>query len=92
MPLVYHALESENPVVLEKALRVVPGLCETLDYTVRARHCPRAWVACLINSSDTDDQTNRVSPDPDRLQQDHTTLSQGQVSQTLLLRIRSRTR
>ncbi|GAA5830761.1 hypothetical protein JCM3766R1_003416 [Sporobolomyces carnicolor] len=33
MPLVYHALESENPVVLEKALRVVPGLCETLDYT-----------------------------------------------------------
>lgn len=34
MPLVYHALESENPVVLEKALKVVPGLCETLDYTV----------------------------------------------------------
>lgn len=34
MPLVYHALESDNPVVLEKALKVVPGLCESLDYTV----------------------------------------------------------
>ncbi|GAA6030581.1 hypothetical protein JCM8097_006219 [Rhodosporidiobolus ruineniae] len=33
MPLIYFALEAENPVVLEKALRVVPGLCETLDYT-----------------------------------------------------------
>lgn len=33
MPLVYNALESENPTVLEKALRVVPGLSETLDYT-----------------------------------------------------------
>ncbi|KAK4691882.1 SCY1-like protein 2, partial [Phenoliferia sp. Uapishka_3] len=33
MPLVYHALDSDNPVVLEKALRVVPGLSETLDYT-----------------------------------------------------------
>ncbi|GAA6009457.1 hypothetical protein JCM10207_003789 [Rhodosporidiobolus poonsookiae] len=33
MPLIYYALESDNPVVLEKALRVVPGLCETLDYT-----------------------------------------------------------
>jgi SCY1-like protein 2 len=35
MPLIYAALESDNPVVLEKALRVVPGLSETLDYTVR---------------------------------------------------------
>ncbi|POY75418.1 hypothetical protein BMF94_1488 [Rhodotorula taiwanensis] len=33
MPLVYYSLESDNPVVLEKALRVVPKLCETLDYT-----------------------------------------------------------
>ncbi|GAA5852092.1 hypothetical protein JCM8547_000155 [Rhodosporidiobolus lusitaniae] len=34
MPLIYHALESDNPLVLEKALRVVPGLCESaLDYT-----------------------------------------------------------
>lgn len=35
MPLVYNALDGENPAVLEKALRVVPGLSETLDYTVR---------------------------------------------------------
>lgn len=33
MPLVYQALESETPTVLEKALRVVPGLSESLDYT-----------------------------------------------------------
>jgi SCY1-like protein 2 len=33
MPLVYHALESDHPLVLEKALRVVPSLCESLDYT-----------------------------------------------------------
>ncbi|SCV70030.1 BQ2448_1424 [Microbotryum intermedium] len=35
MPLVYYSLESDNPVVLEKALKAVPSLCETLDYTVR---------------------------------------------------------
>ncbi|GAA5900963.1 hypothetical protein JCM8208_007576 [Rhodotorula glutinis] len=33
MPLIYFALESDNPVVLEKALRAVPSLCESLDYT-----------------------------------------------------------
>ncbi|KDE06107.1 SCY1 protein kinase [Microbotryum lychnidis-dioicae p1A1 Lamole] len=33
MPLVYYSLESDNPVVLEKALKEVPSLCETLDYT-----------------------------------------------------------
>ncbi|SCZ90255.1 BZ3500_MvSof-1268-A1-R1_Chr9g10767 [Microbotryum saponariae] len=33
MPLVYYSLESDNPVVLEKALKAVPSLCETLDYT-----------------------------------------------------------
>ncbi|KAJ8291684.1 Protein kinase domain-containing protein ppk32 [Rhodotorula toruloides] len=33
MPLVYFALESDNPVVLEKALRTIPKLCESLDYT-----------------------------------------------------------
>ncbi|KAI5480849.1 protein serine/threonine kinase [Pseudohyphozyma bogoriensis] len=33
MPLIYAALESDNPVVLEKALKVVPRLSETLDYT-----------------------------------------------------------
>ncbi|GAA5824590.1 hypothetical protein JCM3770_000555 [Rhodotorula araucariae] len=36
MPLIYFALESDNPVVLEKALRAIPSLCESLDYTVRA--------------------------------------------------------
>ncbi|GJN94446.1 hypothetical protein Rhopal_007526-T1 [Rhodotorula paludigena] len=33
MPLIYYALESDNPIVLEKALRAIPGLCESLDYT-----------------------------------------------------------
>ncbi|GAA5985753.1 hypothetical protein JCM10908_007097 [Rhodotorula pacifica] len=33
MPLIYYSLESDNPVVLEKALRIVPKLCESLDYT-----------------------------------------------------------
>ncbi|ORY66808.1 hypothetical protein BCR35DRAFT_308461 [Leucosporidium creatinivorum] len=33
MPLIYFALESDNPIVLERALKVVPGLSETLDYT-----------------------------------------------------------
>lgn len=34
MPLVYGALDSDNAVILEKALKVVPGLAENLDYTV----------------------------------------------------------
>ncbi|KAK4048951.1 Protein kinase domain-containing protein ppk32 [Microbotryomycetes sp. JL201] len=33
MPLLYMSLESDNPVVLEKALKIVPQLSETLDYT-----------------------------------------------------------
>ena len=28
----YHALESEHAIVQERALNVVPGLCETIDY------------------------------------------------------------
>ncbi|KAF9471177.1 kinase-like protein [Pholiota conissans] len=32
LPLVYHALESEHAIVQERALMVVPGLCETIDY------------------------------------------------------------
>ncbi|KAM0752408.1 kinase-like protein [Meredithblackwellia eburnea MCA 4105] len=42
MPLVYGALESDNPVVLERALKTVPSLCETLDYTVSSpiSRCP----------------------------------------------------
>ncbi|ESK96810.1 other scy1 protein kinase [Moniliophthora roreri MCA 2997] len=32
LPLVYNALESEHAVVQEKALKMVPNLCETIDY------------------------------------------------------------
>lgn len=32
LPLVYNALESEHGVVQERALKVVPDLCETIDY------------------------------------------------------------
>ncbi|KAF8636534.1 hypothetical protein AX17_003346 [Amanita inopinata Kibby_2008] len=32
LPLVYNALESEHAVVQERALKVVPDLCETIDY------------------------------------------------------------
>ena len=33
MPMVYAALDSELPLVLERALKLIPGLCATLDYT-----------------------------------------------------------
>ncbi|EJD53253.1 kinase-like protein [Auricularia subglabra TFB-10046 SS5] len=32
LPLVYHALESDHAVVVERALGCVPGLCDTIDY------------------------------------------------------------
>ncbi|KAH7910173.1 kinase-like domain-containing protein [Hygrophoropsis aurantiaca] len=32
LPLVYNALESEHSMVQERALKVVPDLCETIDY------------------------------------------------------------
>ncbi|KAG9015727.1 hypothetical protein FRB95_009223 [Tulasnella sp. JGI-2019a] len=32
LPLVYNALDSEHATVQERALVVVPGLCETIDY------------------------------------------------------------
>ncbi|KAF8228958.1 kinase-like protein [Tricholoma matsutake] len=32
LPLVYNALESDHAVVQERALKVVPDLCETIDY------------------------------------------------------------
>lgn len=32
LPLVYNALESEHAVVQERALNIIPGLCETIDY------------------------------------------------------------
>jgi hypothetical protein len=31
MPLIYVALESDMPSLQEKALKVIPGLCETLE-------------------------------------------------------------
>ncbi|KAL5533231.1 PPK32 [Sanghuangporus sanghuang] len=32
LPLVYNALESDHTIVQERALKVVPNLCETIDY------------------------------------------------------------
>ncbi|PIL23844.1 hypothetical protein GSI_13595 [Ganoderma sinense ZZ0214-1] len=32
LPLVYNALDSEHAIVQERALKVVPNLCETIDY------------------------------------------------------------
>ncbi|CCA68430.1 related to bovine rhodopsin kinase and to YGR052w [Serendipita indica DSM 11827] len=32
LPLVYNALESEHTTVVERALAIVPDLCETIDY------------------------------------------------------------
>ncbi|PFH49107.1 hypothetical protein AMATHDRAFT_76388 [Amanita thiersii Skay4041] len=32
LPLVYNALESEHTAVQERALKIVPDLCETIDY------------------------------------------------------------
>lgn len=33
MPLIYFALESDLPSLQEKSLKVIPGLCESLEYT-----------------------------------------------------------
>ncbi|KAF9532378.1 other/SCY1 protein kinase [Crepidotus variabilis] len=32
LPLVYNALESEHAIVQERALKTVPGLCDTIDF------------------------------------------------------------
>ncbi|KAJ3537392.1 hypothetical protein NMY22_g5608 [Coprinellus aureogranulatus] len=32
LPLVYNALESEHPIVQERALSTIPDLCDTVDY------------------------------------------------------------
>ncbi|KAK0502855.1 kinase-like domain-containing protein [Armillaria luteobubalina] len=32
LPLVYNALESEHAIVQERALKIIPNLCETIDY------------------------------------------------------------
>lgn len=45
MPLVYAALEAPTPVVQEKALRIIPSLSESLDYTtVKNSLFPRVQV------------------------------------------------
>ncbi|KAF8275226.1 kinase-like domain-containing protein [Lactarius quietus] len=45
LPLVYNALESEHAAVQERALGIVPGLCESIDYAeVRAVLFPRVAV------------------------------------------------
>lgn len=36
MPLIYFALESDVAALQEKALRVIPKLCETLDVSAHA--------------------------------------------------------
>ncbi|CAG8554764.1 2089_t:CDS:10 [Paraglomus occultum] len=33
MPLVYHALETKSPQIQEKVLKIIPTICESLDYT-----------------------------------------------------------
>lgn len=45
MPLVYAALEAPANVVQEKALRIIPSLAESLDYTaVKSSLFPRVQV------------------------------------------------
>ncbi|KAF9257777.1 kinase-like protein [Marasmius fiardii PR-910] len=47
LPLVYHALESDHGVVQEKALKMVPDLCETVDYAeVQGVLFPRVARVC----------------------------------------------
>lgn len=49
MPLVYAALEAPTPVVQEKALRIIPSLAESLDYTtVKSSLFPRVQVCCIL--------------------------------------------
>ncbi|PPQ66892.1 hypothetical protein CVT26_009832 [Gymnopilus dilepis] len=50
LPLVYNALESEHAVVQERALKAVPGLCDTIDYAeVQGVLFPRVAV-CPMSS------------------------------------------
>jgi len=83
MPLIYFALESDNPVVLEKALRAVPSLCESLDYTVRlvlslVGTCRRPQLTPML-STRADRQTDPVPQDHDRFLAHDRPLCQGQV-------------
>jgi SCY1-like protein 2 len=50
MPLIYAALETPVPAVQEKALRIVPVLAESLDYTtVKNSLFPRVQVSPPLN-------------------------------------------
>lgn len=52
LPLVYNALESEHAVVQERALGVVPELCESIDYAeVQGVLFPRVAVSPLAHST-----------------------------------------
>ncbi|KAK7043796.1 Protein kinase domain-containing protein ppk32 [Paramarasmius palmivorus] len=52
LPLVYNALESEHAMVQEKALKIVPDLCETIDYAeVQGVLFPRVAVAGVHEDS-----------------------------------------
>ncbi|KAI6036862.1 hypothetical protein BKA83DRAFT_4168357 [Pisolithus microcarpus] len=49
LPLVYNALESEHAIVQERALGVVPNLCETIDYAeVSGVLFPRVAVSLAV--------------------------------------------
>jgi hypothetical protein len=48
MPLIYAAIETQVPMVQEKALRIIPVLAESLDYTtVKNSLFPRVQVCRL---------------------------------------------
>lgn len=52
LPLVYNALESEHAIVQERALKIVPDLCETIDYAeVQSVLFPRVAVCPSSSSS-----------------------------------------
>lgn len=45
MPLMYHALETANPQIQQKALKALPQVMETLDYgTIKTSVYPRLEV------------------------------------------------
>ncbi|KAI6116913.1 kinase-like domain-containing protein [Pisolithus croceorrhizus] len=49
LPLVYNALESDHAIVQERALGVVPNLCETIDYAeVSSVLFPRVAVSSAV--------------------------------------------
>ena len=81
MPLIYGALEGDNPIVLEKALKVVPGLSETLDYTVsQPAMYPQSHGFSPAEQDATDCQVDTVPKNRPRLFQDDAAERQSQAS------------